>query len=39
MYISTNIYSVENSDWFFIKFNNALVFSDPELPIISILHG
>ena len=39
MYISTNIYSVEKSDWFFIKFNNAFVFPDPELPIISILYG
>ena len=27
------------SDWLFIEFNNAFVFPDLELPIISILYG
>ena len=27
------------SSWFFIKFNNTFVFSDPEPPINNILYG
>ena len=32
-------YILSMSGWFFIKFNNAFVFQDPEPPTISILYG
>ena len=32
-------YILSMSDWFSIKFNNTLVFPDPEPPIINILYG
>ena len=32
-------YILSMSGWFFIKFDNTIVFPDPEPPIINILYG